>query len=319
MDALVLSGGNIKGAYQAGAVSALLQAGYAPSIVTGISAGALNAGYLAGHAPADSPPDWPAIGRALEDFWRSSVRSPRTFVRRRSFLAIAWNVLWRRWNGLVDTEPLARVVRRELAAADPRCTGLTLRVGAVNIRTGDLTYVGSTEPHLVDYILASTAEPVEMPLRMVDADPFYDGGVRDYAPLKQAIDLGAARIVAVVCRPEQVGPPGRDFNLGDPLRLMSRVIDIVINEITQNDLEWFLEINRYVREGPHHPLLAGKRFIPILVVRPVAPIEVSVDDFTPADIDRMILQGKADVHSALQAALDDPEAPGHDIAERIRP
>lgn len=318
MDALVLSGGNIKGAYQAGAVSALLQAGYGPGIVTGISVGALNVGYLAGHAAPDSPPDWPAIGRALEDFWRRNVRSPRTFVRRRGFLTIAWNALWRRWNGLVDTEPLARVVRRELGAADPRSTGLKLRVGAVNIRTGDLAYVDSTELRLVDYILASTAEPVGMPLRMVGADPFYDGGLRDVAPLKQAIDLGAARIVAVVCQPEHVGPVGQDFKLGDPLHLISRVTDIVINEIVQNDLEWFLEVNRYVREGLDHPLLAGKRFIPILVVRPAHPIKVSLDNFTPADIDRLIAQGKADAARAAQVARADPAHHGHEIAKRVQ-
>jgi predicted patatin/cPLA2 family phospholipase len=40
MNALVLSGGNIKGAYQAGIVSTLLQAGYVPEIATGISVGA---------------------------------------------------------------------------------------------------------------------------------------------------------------------------------------------------------------------------------------------------------------------------------------
>jgi len=34
MNALVLSGGNIKGAYQAGIVSTLLQAGYVPEIAT---------------------------------------------------------------------------------------------------------------------------------------------------------------------------------------------------------------------------------------------------------------------------------------------
>lgn len=314
----MLSGGNIKGAYQAGAVSALLQAGYSPGIVTGISVGALNGGFLAGSTPAGSTADWPAIGRRLEEFWRTQVRRPGDFVRRRNFLTIAWNALRRRWNGLVDTDPLARIVRRELAAADPRKTWLKLRVGAVNIRTGDLVYVDGSEPRLVDYILASTAEPVGMPLRVVGAEPFYDGGVRDYAPLKQAIDLGAGRIVAVICRPERVSPVGPDFNLGDALDLVSRVVDIVTNEIVQNDLEWFLEVNRYVRQGLDHPLLAGKRFIPILVIRPAEPLRLSLDDFTPADIDRLIEQGRADAVRAAEAARADPADDGHEIANSLR-
>jgi NTE family protein len=57
MNALVLSGGNIKGAYQARIVSTLLLAGYVPEIATGISVGAINAGCLAGLAPAGSIPE----------------------------------------------------------------------------------------------------------------------------------------------------------------------------------------------------------------------------------------------------------------------
>lgn len=46
MRALVLSGGSIKGAFQAGAIAGLLDAGFRPDIVTGISVGALNGGFL---------------------------------------------------------------------------------------------------------------------------------------------------------------------------------------------------------------------------------------------------------------------------------
>ncbi|HEU5171628.1 MAG TPA: patatin-like phospholipase family protein [Gemmatimonadales bacterium] len=318
MDALVLGGGNIKGAYQAGVVSALLQAGYQPGILTGISVGALNAGYVAGLTPIGTAPDWPAVGRELEQFWRANVTSPRTFLRKRGFLSILWSLLTGRWNGLVDTEPLADVVRRELAARDPRKTAVTLRVGAVNIRTGDLIYVGAEEPRLVEYILASTAEPVGMPLRFVGQDAFYDGGLRDVAPLKQATDLKADNVVAVVCQPEGVGPVEETFRLGDAFHLISRVSGIVTNEIVRNDLEWFLEVNRYVRERPDHPLLAGKRFIPILVIRPKEAIKLNLEKFTPDDIARMIQQGKDDAAREVRAAQSDPGHPGHELARRLR-
>lgn len=317
MDALVLSGGNIKGAYQAGAISALLRAGFTPGIVTGISVGALNAGYLAGHTPPGSEPEWAALGRDLEDFWRNNVRKPDSFVRKRGFFTLAMNAVFNKWDGLVDTGPLDAFVRREFQAHDPRQTRLTLRVGAVDIKTGALKYVDSAEPSLVDCILASTAEPVSMPLRVVDGDPFYDGGMRDVAPLKQAIDLGAERIVAVVCQSEQVGPLAPGFKLGSPLDLIMRVEDIVKNELVQNDLEWFLEVNRTVRQTPDHPLMQGKRYIPILVVRPEHAIKLSVDDFTPADIERMIAQGKADAARAAGLARADPGLPGYEIAQRL--
>ncbi len=44
--ALVLSGGGFKGAYEAGAIKALAEAGIVPDVVVGISAGALNGAYV---------------------------------------------------------------------------------------------------------------------------------------------------------------------------------------------------------------------------------------------------------------------------------
>ena len=318
MNALVLSGGNIKGAYQAGIVSTLLQAGYAPAIVTGISVGALNAGYLAGLAPAGTVPDWPAVGLRLEGFWREHVTGPGRFVRKRGIVAILLNLLLRRWRGLLDTAPLADVVRRELAAADPRKTGLRLRVGAVNILSGDLVYRDETEPGLVDYILASAAEPVAMPLQMIGDQPYYDGGLRDIAPLKQAIEMGASRVVCALCHPVGVAPVEPHFDRGDAFHLVSRVVAIASNEILRNDIETFLEINRQLLVDSHQPMLALKRYIPILIVRPLEPIPFDIDRFTREDIARMIEQGRADAIRAIRAAQADPGDQGHEIARELR-
>jgi NTE family protein len=316
--ALVLSGGNIKGAYQAGTVSALFQAGYVPEIATGISVGALNAGYLAGLAPAGSIPDWPAIGRRLEGFWREHVTSPESFVTKRGIPSILWNLIRKRWKGLVDTEPLAEVVRRELATADPRKTAIRLRVGAVNILSGDLVYKDSTEPKLVDYILASTAEPVAIPLQTIDDQPYYDGGLRDIAPLKQAIELGATQVICALCQTVGVAPVEPHFNRGDAFHLVSRVVAITSNEIVRNDIETFLEINRQILIDDGQTMVAGKRYIPILVIRPLAPIPFDVENFTPADIARMIEQGRADTIREVKAAQADPGHAGHEIARGLR-
>jgi NTE family protein len=318
MHALVLSGGNIKGAYQAGIVSALLQAGYVPEIATGISVGALNAGYLAGLAPAGSIPDWPAIGRRLEGLWREHVTSPESLVRKRSIPSVLWHLVRKRWKGLVDTEPLVDVVRKEFATVDPRRTAIRLRVGAVNILSGDLVYKDSTEPRLVDYILASAAEPIAMPLQVIDDQPYYDGGLRDIAPLKQAIELGATRVICALCQTVGVKPVEPHFNRGDAFHLVSRVVAVTSNEILRNDIETFLEINRQLLLDGSQPMIADKRYIPILVVRPAAPIPFDVENFTSADIGRMIDQGKADAIREVKAAQADPGYIGHEIARELR-
>jgi len=50
MKALVLGGGSIKGSFQAGAIDALLKAGFKPFKIFGVSVGSLNGVFLADRA-----------------------------------------------------------------------------------------------------------------------------------------------------------------------------------------------------------------------------------------------------------------------------
>jgi NTE family protein len=201
---------------------------------------------------------------------------------------------------------------------DPRKTAIRLRIGAVNILSGDLVYKDNTEPRLVEYVLASTAEPVAMPLQVINDQPYYDGGLRDIAPLKQAIELGATRVICALCQTVGVAPVEPHFNRGDAFHLVSRVVAIISNEILRNDIETFLEVNHQILIDGGQTMVAGKRYIPILVIRPLVPIPFDVENFTPADIARMIEQGRADTIREVKSAQADPGHPGHEIARELR-
>ena len=293
MDAIVLSGGGVKGAYQAGAIQAVFETGYRPGIVTGISVGALNAAFLAAHQGSDQP------GERLTKFWQAEVTEPSKFVKKRGALDLVWRVLTKQWNGVVDTKPLAEVVKRVLAPHFPMLGGIQIRVGAVDLRSGALVYTGPESPDFIDAVLASTAEPISMPLRKVRGVPYYDGGLRDIAPLKQAISLGATRIVCILTQPADVG--AFTEKEGDVLKLIDRVLGIVTNEIVENDLETAQTINRLLLELPSevlaHPYFADKRPIPLTVIRPSVRIPVSLDSFTREDIRTMIEQGRQDAQA----------------------
>ena len=313
-DALVLSGGSIKGAYQAGAISALYSQGFRPGIVTGISVGALNAAYLAAY------PNSPDSGEMLAAFWRGNVTSPASLIRKRGFLDLAWRTVTKRWAGAVDTDPMAKLVEETLGEHLPvKNPTVQTRVGAVNLRTGAIEYYASDHPDFLDAVIASTAEPVTMPLRKVvddypDSDLYYDGGLRDIAPLKQAISLGATRIVVILCQPPKLS----EFtgNAGDVLSLAARVAGICADEILANDIARAEETNAAVRllkrlqsvgrdpsdQGqsvPQSPRLAGKREIDIRVIRPKEALRVDVASFTSADIHRMVDQGYQDAQGAI--------------------
>jgi NTE family protein len=305
-DALVLAGGNIKGAYEAGAIHALFENGFEPRIVTGISVGALNAAYIAAHQSID----YPSIGRGLADFWGRSITEPAALVRRRSFLSLAWRVLRKRWDGVIDTARMAALVRRELGPLLPYPLALpriSANVGTVNLNTGAIVYVNSTDPLFLDAVIASTAEPVTMPLRQLGGAGawHYDGGLRDIAPLAEAIRLGASRIIVVLCHPK--GFWSSDLPKGDLLQLVDRVASIVSNEILENDLARTEQINQVVRQlarrtvasdSERSPLLKATgepyREILIYVVRPTVGFAVNVASFTRADIAAMIGVGYGD-------------------------
>jgi NTE family protein len=295
--ALVLSGGSIKGAFQAGAICHLLEHGYQPNLAYGISAGALNAVFLADRsgrmARQGQPVDWKEVGRQLERFWVERVTGPGVVIDRRSWLSIGLAILGRRFDGLVDTGPLRRLVRREIDPENLKRSPLELLVGAVNLESGDIVFAGAADPRIVDYVIASTAIPISMPLADVGGKPFYDGGMRDIAPLGTAINARADDIVCVVCQPDRLD--ARELNRGHLPDLVSRVMDVVTSEIIQNDLKVVDRVNRIVRaEGGPVETAEGRTYreIPCTLIEPKETIQVRLESFTSDDIRKMLQAGR---------------------------
>lgn len=294
-EALVLSGGNIKGAYQAGAIEQILQQ-YTPKIITGISVGALNTAFLASYGDELGP----LAGHHLTDFWESEITSPKAVVRKRNVIELAYRFLFKKWDGVVDMSRMEKLVRAELGSHFPAVGELIAAVGATNLVTGELVYTDSKDASFMDAVFASTAEPIVMPLRMVRGEPYYDGGLRDITPLKHAIDLGATRIVMVLCQPEHDLP--MHFKPGDFMALADDVMGIVTNEIIKNDIEVFTGINDLIRKDYLDGRTAGKRYIPLTVIRPAQAINVNITNFTTTDIKNMIELGRQDAFVAMAQA-----------------
>src|SRR5262249_36569517 len=114
--ALVLGGGSIKGAYQAGVIGALLKNGFKPDHIYGISVGSLNAAFLAErafflgktkaeyyaevHHSASAKPvhagenvDWAFIGDELTAFWTDRITAPAALVKEIDNVGNLFNIL----------------------------------------------------------------------------------------------------------------------------------------------------------------------------------------------------------------------------------
>ena len=231
----MLSGGGARAAYQVGVLRYLARKfpNTVPDILTGVSAGGINAAFIA----ARQEP-YPDKIEQLAEMWRDLHIDQVFNVDIRD---LAWRSL--RWSGrlasggssplpnaksLVDTTPLRQVLERELGAGSGPIPGIQtsfadgwLRAFAItgsSYTTGQsITWVQTREdgvmpswerparkshccPLRVDHVMASAALPFFFPAIEVDGAWYGDGGIRLTAPLSPAIHLGAKKILAVTTR-----------------------------------------------------------------------------------------------------------------------
>ena len=277
---LVLAGGSVKGAFQAGVIKALFEKGYQPDAIYGASAGSLNAAYLVNQfgqqANAGSPISYPQAAQDLWDFWERRITRPDCLSKPFNLFELGWTALTKKFKGLVDTSPLRKLLMDVLQDRNLHASPVGLKVGAVNIIEGAMHYVDPSFEHFQDYLMASSAVPILMPVVKIEGEKrksYLDGGLRDVAPLQKAIKDGAKEIVVIACHTEMI--EGGDFDSGDLLALVDRVMDIAVNEILNADL----------RED--------RSDVKIKMIRPSQPLSIDIQRFTKMDIRRMLETGYA--------------------------
>jgi NTE family protein len=231
--AFALSGGGASAAYQVGFLleTAMRHPALDVPLLTGVSAGALNAAWIAA-----ARGDFRTRIEALAAIWLA-LRTED--VMRVDPLALGAGVV--RWGlrllsggaraapkvrGLVDTSPLRDRLGEVFGATQDgafpgiaervRAGGLdALAITAFSYATGrSVTWVqGAPEIAAelgvgyragatigVDHVMASAALPILFPAVAVDGAWYGDGGLRMTSPLEPALRLGAARILALSTR-----------------------------------------------------------------------------------------------------------------------
>jgi predicted acylesterase/phospholipase RssA len=176
---LVLGGGGALGAYQAGALQALLQAGIVPDALYGCSAGALNAAFLASRpdaARARELADWwqePSAMNVLAPGWRSHARGLGAVLRARG-------------QGLLGSGPLRRLVLANVPSHDLSELRVPLTVTTTCLDCGEARH--HDRGAVVDVLVASCSLPgLFPPVRLTDGHRHVDGGVLEGVPLAPAL------------------------------------------------------------------------------------------------------------------------------------
>ena len=267
---------------------ALFESGFVPEHLYGISVGSLNATFLANEAARQQAEtgqvDWVKVGKYLIEFWIRNITKPDDVAVIRSRLRLGYNTLIRRFDGLLDNSPIQNLIRQNVDLEALKTGPVTLKVGAVDIIEGDMRYADATDPHFLEYIFASSSLPFLMPAVQIGGDhrrAFLDGGMREVAPLRVAIEDGATDIACVACHAKRIY--NEKFNYRNLLNLMDRVKDITVNQLVNNDIAW---AERFAEREHLHG-----RNLHLTIIRPNEPLNLNLMKFNSDDIGRMIVQG----------------------------
>lgn len=322
---LIMTGGGARAAFQVGVARALYEIlGNKKNlfdVITGNSAGAINATYLAANSE-----NWDVATHNLSELWMrvkpQNIYDLRT--RTISDLGLKWvsgTVLGgltpkgSSINHLLDTSPLENLANREIDFAHIQeniirgnLHGLALSTTNYNSGSNVVFYQGeesikdwtrsdrfSYRTELgVEHMMASAAIPFFFPPIKIGESHYGDGCIRQTTPLSPAIHLGAQKLVAIGVRHSHDHEKMRHMAFS-PFEnpTMGQIAGVMLNAIfmdsLESDVERLRRINELIAEGAHPELKA----IPILMIRPskdLGKMTAKLNEELPAIL-RYLLKG----------------------------
>jgi NTE family protein len=315
---LVLTGGGARAAYQVGVLKALAQirrecglgAGVNPfPVITGTSAGAINAAALACRA-ADFDAGVGEIAEIWENFHAEQVyRSDSIGVIRSgagwlTMMSIGWVVArWRRARprSLLDNRPLTHLLAKLVNAERLRMMMRTGHVQALAVAASSygsglhVTFYDAVHDIVpwtrsqriavrtsidVRHLLASSAIPFVFPAVALPIEGrteyFGDGSMRQAAPISPAVHLGAQRIL-VVGAGRMHEPPGPRVGSGEYpslAQIAGHALSNIFLDALAVDVERLQRINATLRLLPPDALARTTlRPIDVLVISPTQRLD----------------------------------------------
>lgn len=313
--AIVMSGGGARAAYQVGLLQAIAER--APDlhvpILTGVSAGAINAAHLANHTGpfAESVDDLRRLWLELTtaDVFRTDWWSLFSHVFRSGLqLVSGGRHVPGAPRGLVDTQPLRDFLHRTLRVEEQ---GGELRGIRENVAAGRLSAVAITTSSYstgssmtwvegreilpwrrahrvgracqldVEHVMASASLPLFFPAVALEGEWHGDGGIRLTAPLSPAIHLGARRILAVSTRHRPPGartPPPVIDGYPPPAQIAGSLLNSVFLDQFDADALRLERFNALLEETGDRN---GMRPIDLLMIRPSRDLGTLANAFEP--------------------------------------
>lgn len=300
---LILPGGGARAAYQVGVLKAIneitgKQADNVFPVISGTSAGGINAVVLASHAL-----NFNRGVHRLEAIWRNfhvnqvfhadTSSMARTSARWLGSLA-SGGIIKGNPKSLFDIAPLRTLLERHIQFARIQqaidngqldAVGITLSGYASahsttffqaheSIRSWDRNRrEGIRQGIRLDHLMATAAIPFVFPPVLIGNEYFGDGAIRQLAPLSPPIHMGANRLLVIGVRNESpVVLPDKEHPMDFPTfgTISAYTLDALFSDGIFNDLERLSRINRLLERMDPESTYGGEQLRPIdcLVLSP---------------------------------------------------
>ena len=279
---LVLTGGGARAAFQVGALRAVSdiiyesERGNPYQIITGTSAGAINATVLAAYARS------PRLGvKSLQRVWKSFhveqiFRSDFFGVMRNTgrWVRSAFSNDYHRKHqlGLLNNTPLKALLNRvihygNIQEAIDSGHLHALSITASGYSSGQSISFFQGRPELKgwrryrrcgtrseinrDHLLASSAIPLVFPAIKINREFFGDGSVRFLAPISPAIHLGADKVLVIGVDPiQEEVERSKSTQYPSVADIAGHVLDSVFIDSLDSDIERIQRINKTIKLIP---------------------------------------------------------------------
>ena len=269
---IAFSGGGSRGQFHVGVARKLIaECKTSYDVYAGVSVGALVAACLAQYKTGDEAQ---AVERLEAIF--SPVQSKDIW---RDWFPFGKLSLWKQ--SFLNSEPLEKLVRRELDIEKVRASGKELRVGAVSINKLTNETFSQSHPDIVTAVIASAAMPAFFKPVNFAGQWWTDGGIRETTPIKACLDAGCDEIDVVICQPEP-----RDIE-GKPslMQIIGRAVESMSDEIVWRDYKMAVMYNRLSAFD------RSRKYIKLRLFSPVSTLNEDALKFDPGEAKALQQEG----------------------------
>ena len=225
MNAIVLSGGGAKGAYEIGVWKALRKMHIKYNIVTGTSVGALNAALMCQKKFYKALKFWENL--EFSDVIDEEVNDDKILKM------YAKGIL----KGGITINNLESTVDKAISVK--KIYKSKINIGIITFKVSSLKPMklikkGIPKNKFKDYLIASASCFPAFTKKTIDNEEYIDGGIYDNLPINLAIDMGADNVIAVDLK--EIGLKQKVKNKNIPVKYIS----------PRNDIGSFLIFDKYI-------------------------------------------------------------------------